>query len=59
MELGSVEAVDHFFDLVEVGLVAILVGIDQDVVSISASEQISQRVELGIDEGLPPRWSNP
>ena len=40
MELGSVEAVDHFFDLVEVGLVAILVGIDQDVVSISASEQI-------------------
>src|SRR3979411_348821 len=38
LELGAVEAVDPFLDLVKVGLVAILVGIDQDVVSISASE---------------------
>src|SRR3982074_2539467 len=40
LELGAVEAVDHFFNLVKVSLVAILVGIDQDVVSKSASEQI-------------------
>jgi hypothetical protein len=34
------EVVDHFFDLVEVGLIAILIGMDQDIISISASKQI-------------------
>jgi hypothetical protein len=40
LELSGVETVYHFFNLVEVGLVTLLVGIDQDVVSVSASEQI-------------------
>jgi hypothetical protein len=38
LELGGVETVYHFFNLVEVGLVAILVSIDQDGVRVNASE---------------------
>src|SRR3979411_2289004 len=37
LELGVVEAVNYFFNLVEVSLVTILVGIDQDVINISDS----------------------
>ena len=40
LELGVMEMVYHFFNLVEVGLVTILVSIDQDVVSVSDGEQI-------------------
>ena len=40
LEVSVMEAVDYFLDLVKVGLIAILVCIDQDVVSVSAGEQI-------------------
>jgi hypothetical protein len=41
VELDAVEMVYYFFNLVEVSFVTILVSIDQDIVSISASKQIS------------------
>jgi hypothetical protein len=40
LELNAVEAVDYFLDLVKVSLVAILVSIVQDIVSINASIQV-------------------
>jgi hypothetical protein len=40
LELDFMEVVDHFLNLVKVGLITILIGIDQDIINITANKQI-------------------